>query len=97
MSGTRRSRSSSRIASGTHGPETQRQLLVGHGADVGAVEMVEPVLVEDGAAMVDLADVEPRGKLVEGEDLLLGAGRPAEEGKEVDEAPRAGSPPRGRR
>jgi hypothetical protein len=34
---------------------------------------------------VDLADLEAGGELVEGEDLLLGARRPAEEGQEVDE------------
>ena len=48
-------------------------------ADPLAVHPLEPLAVEDRAALLDVLEVEPPGELVEGEDLLLGAGRPAEE------------------
>ena len=63
--------------------QAQGQLLVAQRANVDAVEVVEAALVEDRATLVHLGHVEPPDKLVEGEDLLLGARRPAEEGEEV--------------
>ena len=53
-------------------------------ADPLAVQPLEALAVEDRAALLDVLEVEPAGELVEREDLLLGAGRPAEQRQEVD-------------
>ena len=50
-----------------------------------AVQPLEAVLVEDRAALVDVVEVEARRQLVEREDLLLRARRPAEQRQEVDD------------
>ena len=64
--------------------EPSGQLGIGQGADVDAIEVVEPVAVEHGASLVDLGDLEPLRQLVQREQLLFRPGRPAEEGEEVD-------------
>ena len=50
-----------------------------------AVEPLEPLAVEDGAALVDVVELEALDDLVDRQDLLLGAGRPAEQREVVDQ------------
>ena len=53
-------------------------------ADPLAVHPFEPLAVEDRAALLDVLEVEPPGQVVEREDLLFRAGRPAQQRQEVD-------------
>ena len=69
---------------GQEGPQAQCQLLIGQAANVDPVQVVQPILVEDGAALVHVRQVEAGDQLVQREDLLLGARAPAQEGEEVD-------------
>ena len=65
-------------------PQALDQVLRVELADPLAVQPFEAAAIEDGAALVDVVEVEPAGELVEAEDLLLRARRPPEQGQEVD-------------
>ena len=66
-------------------PESIDQVVGAQPPDPLAVEPLEPLAIEDRAALVHLPDVEALDDLVERQDLLLGAGRPAEQREVVDE------------
>ena len=71
-----------------NGLKAVEQVLVIEPADPLPVEPLEALSVEDRAALVDPLELEPLDDLVDREDLLLGPGRPAEEGQEVDQPSR---------
>ena len=60
------------------------EIAGGQPADVLLIEPVELVLTEDGVAAADALERERGDELVAREELLIVAGRPAEEREEVD-------------
>ena len=60
------------------------KLLVGHRLDVLAVEPLELVVIEYGRRFADSRDVKDPAQLVEGKNLLIILGAPAEQGDIVD-------------
>ena len=70
---------------GQEGAQPVDQLVGRQPTDPLAVQPEQPVAVEHGAALLDRRKVETLFELLQGEDLLLGAGRPAEEREVVDQ------------
>ena len=60
--------------------DSPRELLIGEGADVLAVDPVELLPVETRARVLNALEGEGLDELLEGEDLLLGARIPAQQG-----------------
>ena len=59
--------------------------LGGHGADVFGVEVAQLFDVKDGGGLGDAGQVKDLLELVQGEDLLLAPGAPAQQGDVVDD------------
>src|SRR5258708_19178569 len=64
--------------------EPLQELAVGEPPDPDTVEVVQPVPVPLAAGALDGPDPPPLDELAEREDLLLGAGGPADEREVVD-------------